>query len=235
MEVPEVAGRSRGAGVSEIFSVERGETVLALVDPTAPDVADQALLIVTRDGVAKRVAVADLVDLPDGRPVIKLKGTDRVVAAMLCSDADHVVIIASDAQGLRTPVETISIQGPGAGGVAGMKLKGDAKVVGAGLAATGAVILTVTDTSTAKVTDIDEIPAKGRGGGGLRLTRFGKERRLDLAAVGPPVALTLLVGQEDSPSKPDNHPEPLSIEPTKRDLTSKKTARRILAAGEGRW
>ena len=235
MEVPEVAGRSRGAAASEIFSIERGESVVALVDPTGPQVGDRALLLVTRDGVAKRVAVEDLIGLGDGRPVIKLKGTDRVVAAMLCTDADHVVMIASDAQALRAPVETISIQGPGAGGVAGIKLKGDAKVVGAGLAATGAVILTVTDTSTAKVTDIDEIPAKGRGGGGLRLTKFGKERRLDLAAVGPPATLTLLVGQEDAPSKPDNRPEPLSIEHTRRDLTSKKTDRRILAAGEGRW
>ena len=108
-------------------------------------------------------------------------------------------------------------------------------MISAGLVTPGAVVLTVSDTSTAKVTDVDELPPKGRGGGGLRLTKFGKERRLDLAAVGPAAALTLLVGQEDAPSKPDNRPEPLSIEPTKRDLTSKKTARRILAAGEGRW
>jgi DNA gyrase subunit A len=235
MEVPEVAGRSRGAAVSEIFSIERGETVLTLVDPVGPDSEGRALLLVTRDGVAKRVAIADLVGLADGRPVIKLKGNDRVVAAMVCSESDEVVIVANDAQALRTPVEAISLQGSGAGGVAGIKLKGDAKVVAAGLAEPGAVVLTVTDTSTAKVTDIDEIPPKGRGTSGLRLTKFGKERRLDLAAVGPAEGLTLLVGQEDAPSKVDNRPEPLSIEPTKRDLTSKKTDRRILAAGEGRW
>ena len=40
------------------------------------------------------------------------------------------MIVASDAQVLRTAVAGIPVQGRGAGGVAGMKLRGDAVVVG---------------------------------------------------------------------------------------------------------
>ncbi len=93
----------------------------------------------------------------------------------------------------------------------------------------------MSDTSTAKVTYVDEIPVKGRGGAGLRLTKFSKERRLDLAAVAPASVLTLLVGQQDAPSKPDNRPEPLSIEPTRRDLASKKPLAASWRPAKARW
>ena len=61
------------------------------------------------------------------------------------------------------------------------------------------------------------------------------ERRLDFAYVGAEAGLTLVVGTEEAPAKPDPNPEPLTIPHTARDLISRPVPRRILAAGEGRW
>jgi DNA gyrase subunit A len=116
-----------------------------------------------------------------------------------------------------------------------MKLASGASVVGAGLADEGAVVLSVTDGQTAKVTDASEIPTKGRNTAGLRLTKFGKEKRLEWAWVGHEGDVLVVVGQSDAPTKPDPSPEPLTIPHTGRDLVSRSTKRRMLDIGFGRW
>ncbi|MBP6730066.1 MAG: hypothetical protein KA129_10595, partial [Microthrixaceae bacterium] len=107
--------------------------------------------------------------------------------------------------------------------------------VGAPGSAADAIVLTHSDAGTAKVTDAAEVPTKGRGTAGVRLTKFRDERRLDFAYVGAEAGLTLVVGTEEAPAKPDPNPEPLTIPHTARDLISRPVPRRILAAGEGRW
>ena len=119
--------------------------------------------------------------------------------------------------------------------VAGMKLSDGATVIAAGPAGSDAIVLTHTDRQTAKVTDAGEIPLKGRGTGGVRVTKFRDERALDFAYVGPEAGVSVVVGTEDTPSKPDPSPEPLTIPHTARDLVSRAVPRRILDVGFGRW
>ncbi len=217
-----------------MFGTDRGENVIAVLGPT--DTENEPLMLVTANGVCKRVDGADLTELRSGRPVIKLKVRDRVIAAFPAADDADILIVSSAAQALRTPAAGISLQGPSAGGVAGMKLRGNAKVVGAGVVATGdEVILTVSDTSTAKLTDSGELTAQGRGGNGVRLTKFRDERRLDLAWVGPTEGALTIVGTEANPTKADNTPAPLNLRHTRRDGASSRTSRRIIDAGQARW
>ena len=158
-----------------------------------------------------------------------------MVAATPAPDGTDVVVVASNAQALRCEAATVSVQGRGAGGVAGMKLTDGATVVGAGIAAPGTIVLTVTDAQTAKVTDADELPVKGRATGGSRITKFRSEKRLEWAYVGPDDGLLVVVGTEEAPTRPDPAPESLTIQHTGRDLVSKATRRRFLAVGTGRW
>ncbi|MGF1597697.1 MAG: DNA topoisomerase (ATP-hydrolyzing) subunit A [Acidimicrobiales bacterium] len=229
-DLPEVGGRSRGKGAAEAFGADRND---ALVTVTAT--GGRPLLVVTALGVVKRLDPAALADLKSGRAVINLASNDRIVAAVEVADDDHVVLVSSDAQVLRTPVGAVSIQGPAAKGVAGISVRGTSRVVGAGVAAEGAVIVTVTDRGTAKVTSVDEVPTKGRGTGGVRLTRFTDERRIDYARVGARDRAMCIVGQQGAPTKPDNIPQALSLRPTRRDGASTSTPARILAVGPLRW
>jgi DNA gyrase subunit A len=229
-DVPEVGGRSRGRDALEVLGGDRADPVVGLF--TA---AGGPLLLVTAQGVLKRVERSAVTGLRAGRPLIALADRDRVVAVLEAADGDEVVLVASDAQCLRVAVSAVSVQGPAARGVAGMALRGNARVVGAGLAREGAVVVSVTDTGTAKATPVDEVPAKGRGTAGVRLTRFRGEHRLDYAWVGVPDRTVCVVGQPDAPTRPDNTPVPLRLRPTRRDGPSSPTDRRILRVGSLRW
>ncbi len=232
----EVTGRSRGTAVGDLFALDKGETLRLLVPGTPPSGDEPSpVMMVSAQGVMKRISVAELTGTPAGRTAIKLKPGDTLVAAFPAPDGAEVIAVASNAQAMRCEVTAVGVQGRGAAGVAGMKLADGATVVGAGLAGADAVVLTVSDAQTAKVTDAAEIPTKGRATGGVRITRFRSEKRLEWAYVGPEQGVLVVVGTEDSPSKPDASPEPLTIPHTARDLVSKATRRRYLAVGVGRW
>ena len=234
-DVPEVGGRTRGKDVSEVFSADRGESVLGIFAGGPADADGPPITLVSAKGMVKRIDRKTLGDMNRGRPVMKLADRDRLVAAFTCEPNADIVMVSSDGQALRTNSDAISIQGPAAKGVAGMSVKGNAKLVAAGEAVSDAVVITVTDLGAAKSTLIDDLPTKGRGGAGIRLTKFRDDRHIDYAWIGLPERIVAIVGQADAPTKPDNSPESVGMKPTRRDGLGKVTTRRILAIGTLRW
>ncbi|MEX0768935.1 MAG: DNA topoisomerase (ATP-hydrolyzing) [Microthrixaceae bacterium] len=234
--IGEVSGRSRGTALSDLFALDKGESIRLLVT-AAPAGAEEPppLMLVTAQGMMKRVSVEEIVATSAGKTVINLKGGDSIVAAFSAPDGQDVAAVSSNAQAMRCEATAVPIQGRGAAGVTGMKLADGSSVVGAGAVDHESILLTVTDAQTAKVTDASEVPTKGRATSGLRITKFRSEKRLDWAYVGSESDLLLVVGTEEAPSKPDASPEPLTIAHTARDLVSKSTRRRFLAVGFGRW
>jgi DNA gyrase subunit A len=232
-EVPEVSGRSRGAASAEVFSVQTGERIVALVGA-----GDEPLLCVTAQGSAKRLAAEELRSLRDGALVLTLLEGDRLVAAFLAGDETEVVLVASDAQALRTTAGLVPVQGRASRGVAGMKLRGGATVLAAGPATEAGVVFTATDADTAKLTPVAEIPTQGRAAGGVRLTKLrgnNGETAVRLAVVALGADLWCAVGSDEDPAKADPQPQPVPVPVTRRDGTSTRTARRVLAAGRARW
>ncbi|NNE96825.1 MAG: DNA topoisomerase 4 subunit A [Acidimicrobiales bacterium] len=229
LDIPEVGGRSRGKDTTDVFGSDRGEQPLALLNPTGGPV-----VLVTAQGVVKRLERDAVSDLRPGRTIISLGERDRVVACFEVDAAADIVMLTTDAQALRTPIAGVRPQGAGAKGVSGMALKGTAKVVGAGVASDDAVILTVSDTGSAKSTSVEEIPTKGRNGGGVRLTKFSGEKRLDYAWVGNPERIVAVVGTDGS-TKPASTPESIGLKPTRRDGASRSLPHRILQIGTLRW
>tara|TARA_B100001996_G_scaffold79006_1_gene58230 strand:- start:92 stop:784 length:693 start_codon:yes stop_codon:yes gene_type:complete len=230
MELSEVKGRSRGATADKAFSTGKGEQILTVISP-----GEENIVLVTTNGIAKRISPTELGETSSGKQIIKLKPNDKLAAAFTCPEGADIIIVSSDAQTLRTPVDKVSIQGRNAAGVLGMKLRDGVKIVGAGAALGDGAVITVTDIGTAKVTPFEELASKGRGGTGIRITKFTKEKNLTLARiVGPDVLLAVMATDED-PKKADPVPVDLPVEPTKRDLVSTKTDRRILDVGLPRW
>jgi len=230
LEIGEVKGRSRGSSSAQIFATGKGEQILTVISPN-----EENLVLITSNGVAKRITPSELAETPNGKQVIKLKPNDKLAAAFYCPNGVDVIVVASDAQTLRTPVDNVSIQGRNAAGILGMKLRDGVKVIGAGAALGDGAVITVTDIGTAKATPFEEITTKGRGGSGIRITKFTKEKSLVLAkVVGPDVVLAVMA-TDDDPKKADPVPVDLPLEPTKRDLVSAKTERKILDVGPPRW
>ena len=229
-EASDGAGRTRGGDAGQLLGLNKGEEVRALV--TA---GEEHLVLVTAKGVAKRVTAADVLGTRSGRTAITLKAGDSVVTAFRAPDGVDVVVVASDGQVLRLPVDSISVQGPGAGGVAGMKLKGEAVVVGAGPILGDEMVITVTSDGAAKATPAEELPAKGRGGQGVRIARLDAGVAITLAVVGGGTGLLAQMAADDDPRKLDPNPVPFEPEPTKRDLVPTATERQVIVLAPARW
>ncbi len=230
-ELGEIEGRSRGSNASQVFGIARGEELLTVV----AEGNEENLVVVTTDGIAKRLTPDELFETKSGKTVIALKDGSKIAAAFTTPDGADIAVVTSDAQILRTPASGISVQGRGAGGVAGMKVRAGARVIAAAPVVPDALVVTVTDTGTAKATPFDEIDSKGRGGQGVRITRFSGESELVLAFIGSPSGLVVVMSTDDDPTKADPNPVPFDLDPTKRDLVSTSTERRILAVGSARW
>ncbi len=189
---PALAG---GTPVKDLVELEKGEKVVALVDP------GQDLVLGTQNGIVKRAAGQGA---PSGRgewEAISLKGKDRVVGAAQAAsgtdlDAYDAAFVTSNAQLLHFPVSVLRAQGWGAGGVAGVRLTEGASVIAFSLVDPRAENRVVTiakgenfygdPVSSIKVSDFEEFPGKGRATGGVRAHRFlTGESELVLGFVGP--------------------------------------------------
>jgi len=235
MEVADGGSRTRGNAVAQQLGFNRGETAVTVF---AGD--SENLVVVTAAGVVKQLTPAEVLGTKAGKAVIGLKGDDTVVAAFSAPAGVDVMVVASDGQTLRMPIDSISTQGRGAGGVAGMKLKAGASVVGAGAVLGEGAVVTVTSQSAVKATDYAEFDAKGRGGQGVRIARLGDKETVvgvwfgPVTSLGGP-ALVAQMASDDDPTKLDPNPVPLTLDVSRRDLTPTKTERQIMTLGLSRW
>jgi len=229
-ELADGAGRARGAGAAQAFGTNRGEVIHTVVAE-----GDEHLMVVTANGVAKRLTQDEVRATKSGKPLLKLRPGDRVVAAFTAHDGVDLVIVSSDGQALRTPVDAVSVQGRGAAGVAGMKLRNGVVVVGAAPVLSDDTLITVTDTGGVKATPLSELEARGRGGIGVRVSKLADGSALSLAHIGQPMGLLAIMGTDEDPRRPNPNPVPLILEPTRRDLVSTASERQILAIGPARW
>lgn len=230
----ETASRTRGVASSQLFGTNRNEEVLTI--SSGP--FGGHMVLVTEGGVAKRISAEELEGTRSGSTVMRLKEGDRLVAAFICADHLDIVMVADNASVLRTAVDGISVQGRGAGGVAGMKVKDGSKLIAAGQINAeiwdGAVV-SVTSNAEAKATPYDELPVKGRGGSGVRLTKLRDGEHLSTAFIGSTEDLWVLMSTDEDASKLDPTPVPFNMEPTKRDLVSSGTDRQVLNIAPVRW
>jgi DNA gyrase subunit A len=229
-ELGDATGRTRGGGAAQVFGTNRGEAIHTVVAG-----GDEHLVLVTAEGVTKRLTLDEVRGTKPGKTLLSLKSGDHVAAAFCAPDGIDVVIVASDGQVLRTPVDGISIQGRGASGVAGMKLRPGARVIGAGPVLGDDLLFTVGDDCSAKATPISDFDSKGRGGVGIRVGKPVAGSTLLLSRVGQPLGLLAVMAADDDPKKADPSPVPFLLEPTRRELSSTSTERQVLDLGPARW
>ena len=230
-DAADAAGRTRGGDVAQLLGLNRGESVLDLVVP-----GEEIVVLVTANGVAKRLTTDEVLATRSGKTIIGLKNNDRVVAAFRAPEKVDMVIVSSDGQTLRLPASSVSVQGRGAGGVAGMKLKPGATVVGAGALIGDGSVITATSASGVKATPYGELPTKGRGGQGVRIAKLADGEIVTTVYVGVADGGVLTqMASDDDPKKLDPNPEVLEVEDSNRDLVPTRTERQIMVLAPGRW
>ena len=225
-QAPSLAG---GAPLGALVDLPAGERALGIVEMTEPPAI---LLLGTREGVVKRVAV-EPPSAKDAWDLIALADGDEVVGAAEAIDSDDVVLVTSDAQLLRFPAPAVRVQGRGAAGMAGIRLSKGASVIFCGAVphpgpdqSEGEVVtvagslsaLPGTSAGTVKLSALGEFPSKGRGTAGVRCHRLLRgEDALTYAWAGPgparaaspsgmPVDLPGAFGKRDASGTPLSSP-----------------------------
>jgi DNA gyrase subunit A len=173
-ELPEGRRATRGKSIMNFISVAEDEKVTSLLamPKETKAAAELSLLLVTEQGVAKKVAAENFHDVRrSGLIAISLNSGDKLISASFVSKGDSVIIATAKGQSIRFKESDIREMGRNAAGVRGMKLgKGD-KVIAAQIVkkeAKNAELLVISANGYGKKTPIDEYKIQNRGGSGIK-------------------------------------------------------------------
>lgn len=178
-ELPEGRRATRGKAIVNFLSLSPEEKITSIL-PMPKDIKAKgkdvneglSILLVTRQGVAKKVEAAGFSDVRrSGLIAIKLEDGDELVSALFVEKGDEAIIVTRGGQSIRFKESDVREMGRNAVGVYGIDLdKGDV-VVGADAikkAYAKAELLVVSENGYGKKTPLSEYKTQKRGGSGIK-------------------------------------------------------------------
>lgn len=173
-EIPEGRRSTKGKSIMNFLplaSEERISSVLAMPKDIKKE-EDFAVLMVTKQGVAKKVQARDFYEVRrSGLIAIKLKDGDGLVSSSFIGPKDTVVITTTKGQTIRFKSKDIRLMGRNAVGVRAVKLKSKDVVISADVAKDhylDPVLLVLTKNGYGKKTSLSEYKVQKRGGSGIK-------------------------------------------------------------------
>jgi DNA gyrase subunit A len=167
-EVPAGSRSSRGKPIVNMFPLEEGEKITAVV-PVKEFDENHYLFMATSQGTVKKTPLAEFSrPRPSGIIAVGLDEGDYLVGTALTDGKYDVMLFSSDGKAVRFEEGDVRPMGRQATGVRGMRL-GDGQRVVCMLAAhdESKSVLTATEHGFGKRTRIGEYPRHGRGGQGV--------------------------------------------------------------------
>jgi DNA gyrase subunit A len=167
-EVPAGSRSSRGKPIVNMFPIEEGEKITAVV-PVREFDENHFVFMATAQGTVKKTPLAEFSrPRPSGIIAVGLEEGDYLVGAALTDGKYDVMLFSSDGKGVRFEEADVRPMGRQATGVRGMRLAEGQRVV-CMLAANdeSRSVLTATEKGFGKRTPIADYPRHGRGGQGV--------------------------------------------------------------------
>jgi DNA gyrase subunit A len=167
-EVPAGSRSSRGRPIVNMFPLEEGEKITAVV-PVKEFDENHFVFMATSKGTVKKTPLAEFSrPRPSGIIAVGLEEGDYLVGTALTDGKYDVMLLSSDGKGVRFEEGDVRPMGRQATGVRGMRLAQGQRVV-CMLAANdeSRSVLTATEKGFGKRTRIAEYPRHGRGGQGV--------------------------------------------------------------------
>src|SRR5438552_3074586 len=167
-EVPAGSRSARGKPIVNMFPLEDGEKITAVV-PVKEFDQDHYVFMATSQGTVKKTPLDEFSrPRPSGIIAVGLEKGDYLVGAALTDGKYDVMLFSSEGKAVRFEEGDVRPMGRQATGVRGMRL-GDAQRVVCMLAANNESkgVLTATENGYGKRTPIAEYPRHGRGGQGV--------------------------------------------------------------------
>ncbi len=169
-EVPQGSRASRGKPIVNIFPLQEGEKITAVV-PVKEFDEQHFVLMATARGTVKKTPLAEFSrPRPSGIIAVSLEEGDYLVGGVLTDGSADVMLFSSEGKAVRFAESAVRPMGRQAAGVRGMRLPDDGsqRVVCMLVAKDESLtVLTATEHGYGKRTPISEYTKHGRGGQGL--------------------------------------------------------------------
>ena len=158
----------RGTALAALTGVVTDTPIGIIV---ATDSPDATVLTVTEQGLVKRTLLSQLTQIrTKAFQITSLRDDDRLLAALVTTDADEVLLASDAGLATRFAASDIRPSGRGAGGVAGMKLAAGETLVAATVnpLANDTDIISIDHSGKAKRSASNEYPRTSRGTKGVK-------------------------------------------------------------------
>jgi DNA gyrase subunit A len=171
-EVPAGSRTSRGKPIVNMFPLEEGEKITAVLTVKEFD-ENHYVFMATAQGTVKKTPLDEFSrPRPSGIIAVGLEEGDYLVGCVLTDGGYDVMLFSSDGKAVRFEEAVVRPMGRQATGVRGMRLAESQRVVcmlaaNAGKEDSSKSVLTATQNGFGKRTPIDEYPRHGRGGQGV--------------------------------------------------------------------
>ena len=172
-EIPEGRRATKGKSVMNFLPLSEGEKITSILPmPKKVKEAESSLMMVTKQGVAKKVMTSSFHDVRiSGIIAIKLDAGDALVSASFVHKKDTVMVVSAKGQSIHFKETDIREMGRTAMGVRAIKLgKGDEVIAAEAVSheLNNASIMVISANGYGKCTDIDEYKVQNRGGSGIK-------------------------------------------------------------------
>jgi len=194
-EIPEGKRATRGKSIMNFISLSDKEKVTSILAfPKSLKETKLSLMMVTKQGVAKRVSAESFKDVRrSGIIAIKLAGDDELLSVCPVEKGDSVILATKQGQAIRFAESDIREMGRGAAGVRAMKLSKGDLIVGADTVkkdAKDAEMLVMGRNGFGKKTPLADYKIQKRGGSGIKTIKLTSK-------TGDLISSKVLAGEEE--------------------------------------
>lgn len=168
-EIPEAGRASRGSHIKGLLTVSPNEEITTVVSLKEFS-DDQYVFMATAGGVVKKVQTSQFSNAKTrGIIAIKLDEGDKLVAALLSTGNDDLVLISRQGQALRMNETSVRPMGRAGRGVSGLRLSQGDELAAALRVVEEENMMLLTENGAGKRVGFDEFAVHGRGTGGQRV------------------------------------------------------------------
>jgi DNA gyrase subunit A len=172
-DIPEGRRATKGKSVMNFLSLEQSERITSILPmPKEAKKSDFAIMMVTKEGVAKKVDASSFHDVRrSGIIAIRLTPGDELVSALFIDKGDTIILATAKGQSIRFKETDVREMGRNAAGVRGIKLGKNDHLIGAHVIKKGvkdATLLVLSRNGYGKRTKIEEYKVQRRGGSGIK-------------------------------------------------------------------
>ena len=190
-ELMEAGRDAKGQHIANLMAFQPGEVIAQVMELKSYEDAPY-LVLATKNGLIKKTRLSDYdTNRTAGVIAINLRENDELVAAMLASAEDDLMLISRKGQSLRFTAtdEALRPMGRATSGVTGMKFRDDDELLNASVVTDESYVFVVTEGGYAKRTQVNQYRVQGRGGLGIKVAKLAEDRG-DLVG-------GLIVGEDD--------------------------------------